>query len=366
MSFVNLTSKVLKKIGEMTFDSIESSSGVFSYKIELQEKVDIKRLCLHSHIIPQCYFASKDNSREDFALGSAKTFRRLDEAETLDRYLEDENLTLFGGKRFDPLKNIGNEWRTLGDIYFFLPRIHFQKNEGNTFLTFFFTDADLNSEKRIKSEIIFEIHRALSFGEKSQVNPYYSFDHQLPGEKEWGRKIKGCLDIFNNGSVGKIVLSRKQIFTSKAQSDLKYQLGKTKIEGNYIFYFKYSEKDAFLSVSPEKLFSVRNGRIEVDALAGSAPRGKSEKEDKENGDQLLRDQKELNEHRFVSDNIIEGLESLGLRPEFTIAESLMKLPYIQHIHSLITSPMGRHTKVLDIIDALHPTPAVGGAPRQLA
>lgn len=366
MSFVNLTSTVLKQIAEMTFDSIESPSGVFSFNIEFQEEVDVKRLCLHSHIIPQCYFASKDKSREDLAIGSAKTFRRLEETETLDKYLEDENVTLFGGKRFDSLKNIGNEWRTLGDLYFFLPRIHFQKITGKTILTFNFTDSDLTEEKKIKPEVIFELHNDLSFGEQSQTNPYYSFDHQLPGEMEWGRKIKSCLDIFSNGKVGKIVLSRKQIFTSKAPSDLKLQLEKTKVEGNYIFYFKYSEEDAFLSVSPEKLFSVKNGRIEVDALAGSAPRGKSKAEDQEIGEQLLRDQKELNEHRFVSDNIIEGLESLGLRPEFTVAESLMKLPYIQHIHSLITSPLGRHTKVLDIIDALHPTPAVGGAPRDLA
>jgi len=366
MKILNLASNILKNLKELSFDKRESLSGVFSYEIELDSMLDLKTLALYTDIYPQCFLASKAGSRSDLALGSTKSFRRLDGNQILDTFLEDEKVVLFGGKRFDPLKNIGNEWRSLGDLYLFLPRLHFTTVNDKTTLKINFVESDLGESRKPKSECLFHIHECLEFSEESQINPYYQYDHQLPSEREWGRKVNGCLNIFTEGKAGKIVLSRKQIFTSKAHSDLKVQLEKTKLEGNYIFYFKYSPEDAFLSVSPEKLFSIRNGRIEVDALAGSTPRGKSNEADDTLAENLLKNQKELNEHRYVSDNIIDSLETLGLKPEFTISESILKLPYIQHIHSLITSPLGRHTNILDLIDTLHPTPAVGGSPKVYA
>ncbi len=366
MSLLNLSANILRLLKEVNFQKKEQDNFVHLWKYNLDSKIDLKSLTLHTSAIPQCFLASKNNQRSDLALGSARTFRRIDEIEVLDQYLEQEDVLLFGGRRFDPLKNIGNEWRTLGDLYLFLPRIHFQNDKDKTTLVFNFIQADIDENGKIKADVLFHIHELLTFNEESQLNPYFAFDHQLPGEREWGRKISGCLNIFSDGRIGKIVLSRKQIFTSKANTDLKTQLAKAEVQGNYIFYFKYSEEDAFLSLSPEKLFSIRNGRIEVDALAGSTPRGKSKADDDRLGNELLSNQKELNEHRFVTDSIIDALTELGLMPEFTVAETLLKLPYIQHIHSLISCPLGRHTKILDLIDKLHPTPAVGGSPREMA
>jgi menaquinone-specific isochorismate synthase len=366
MSFLDLTATILNLLKKQSFQKERGNNHVHIWEHELENVLDLKNLTLHTQALPQCFLASKNTKREDLALGAAKTLRRLDETETLDKYLEQENVQLFGGRRFDPMKNIGNEWRTLGDIYLFLPRIHFITSGNKTKIRINFIENDLIDNGELKPEVLFEIHDTISFTEQSQLNPYFSFDHQLPGESEWGRKINGCLNIFSNGKIGKIVLSRKQIFTAKSNTDLKTQLEKTKVEGNYIFYFKYSEEDAFLSVSPEKLFSIRNGRIEVDALAGSSPRGKSKSDDDRLGDDLLKNQKELNEHRFVTDSIMDSLTELGLKPEFIVAETLLKLPYIQHIHSLISCPLGRHTKILDLMEKLHPTPAVGGSPRELA
>ena len=106
MSLLNLASDILKGLKDFSFENQESLSGVYSYELELESTFDLKTLSLYTDIYPQCFLATKAGNRSDLALGSAKSFRRLDESETLDLYLEDEKVILFGGKRFDPLKNI--------------------------------------------------------------------------------------------------------------------------------------------------------------------------------------------------------------------------------------------------------------------
>jgi menaquinone-specific isochorismate synthase len=124
--------------------------------------------------------------------------------------------------------------------------------------------------------------------------------------------------------------------------------------------------NCFLGASPERLVTVQDGLLIADALAGSAPRGRSPLLDRQLGEELLADPKEQHEHRLVRDFIANSLVDLGLHPQWSTAPRLLQLANIQHLWTPIRTVLPRSVSPLAVVDALHPTPAVAGLPRDLA
>lgn len=134
----------------------------------------------------------------------------------------------------------------------------------------------------------------------------------------------------------------------------------------YIFSFSGRHNSHFIGASPERLLSIRQGRVVTDALAGSAPRGKTPAEDHRLGQQLLNTPKEQQEHQFVLDFIVERLTAEGLAPRFSTPPGLLRLSNIQHLHTPICADLPPQISPLTLVEALHPTPAVAGVPTQTA
>jgi len=133
----------------------------------------------------------------------------------------------------------------------------------------------------------------------------------------------------------------------------------------YVFSVGNGRSQAFLGASPERLVTVHNRELTTDALAGSAPRGKTRQEDAQFASRLLNSPKDNHEHQVVVDFISRQLSTLGLAPE-TAPLRLLQLSNIQHLHTPIRSTVPGDVHVLDVVAALHPTPAVAGLPRDLA
>jgi menaquinone-specific isochorismate synthase len=133
-----------------------------------------------------------------------------------------------------------------------------------------------------------------------------------------------------------------------------------------IFSVGNGEGHSFIGASPEQLLSVTGRALVVDALAGSAPRGRSYDEDGMLAQQLLCSEKERHEHQVVVDFIAQRLRDLGLHPELTTVPTLRRLSNIQHLHTPIRAVVPPHLPALEILAALHPTPAVAGMPGDIA
>jgi menaquinone-specific isochorismate synthase len=102
----------------------------------------------------------------------------------------------------------------------------------------------------------------------------------------------------------------------------------------------------------------------TDALAGSAPRGRNPREDRQLALRLVNSRKEQGEHRMVVDFLASQLEGLGLCPQYPNRPSLLRLSNIQHLHTPIQAMVSGPTHPLHMVEALHPTPAVAGVPTQ--
>ena len=135
--------------------------------------------------------------------------------------------------------------------------------------------------------------------------------------------------------------------------------------GCYVVSTSNGKGQQFISASPERLVSLRNGQLETDALAGSAPRGKTTCDDAKLANRLLTSVKELHEHRVVSQFIHQQLAQLGLHPQ-SAPLRLLQLSNIQHLQTPICAAVPTEIHLLDIVAALHPTPAVAGMPREIA
>lgn len=123
---------------------------------------------------------------------------------------------------------------------------------------------------------------------------------------------------------------------------------------------------SFIGAAPERLVRVSQGVVETEALAGSARRGASASEDAALAAGLQRSEKDLREHRHVIDSIFRRVEPLGVRLEFPDTPGLRKLANVQHLHTPMRAPLPEGVRLLDLVAALHPTPAVGGSPRAAA
>ena len=129
----------------------------------------------------------------------------------------------------------------------------------------------------------------------------------------------------------------------------------------YIFAVGNKQGQNFIGASPERLVSIQNRQLVTDALAGSAPRGKSTSEDVQWANILLKNRKEKREHKVVSDFILEKLKEIGLKP-YQLPLQLLQLSNIQHLWTPIYAHLPKGIEPLDIVAQLHPTPAVAGVP----
>lgn len=134
----------------------------------------------------------------------------------------------------------------------------------------------------------------------------------------------------------------------------------------YAFSIANGEGQSFIGASPERLVSLRAGRLNIDVLAGTAPRGATASEDAQLGRGLLGSAKDRREHGYVYESIRRRLGQLGVEAPEICQPSLKKLQNVQHLHVDLEAELPEGAHLMDFVAALHPTPAVGGMPRETA
>lgn len=123
---------------------------------------------------------------------------------------------------------------------------------------------------------------------------------------------------------------------------------------------------SFIGASPERLVSVADGKLRTEALAGSAPRGRTAPEDAALANQLLRSAKDLREHEMVRDSILRRLLRAGVEGATAGRPRVRQLSNVQHLATPIDATLPPGADILRIVGELFPTPAVGGTPREPA
>ncbi|MDB9490553.1 isochorismate synthase [Dolichospermum circinale CS-534/05] len=210
---------------------------------------------------------------------------------------------------------------------------------------------------------------------KSLINYSITID-QLPincyrkitkNGNKFKNSVSSILEIIESQHLSKIVLADTLDVTNNQDFNLLQSLNNLRqLHPNcHVFSTSNGQGQNFIGASPERLISIHKQQLITDALAGSAPRGKTPIEDTTNANNLVNNTKEKHEHKLVLDFITQHLSQLGLFPQ-VLAPRLRKLSNIQHLWTPITAIVPNNIHPLQIISKLHPTPAVAGAARDIA
>jgi isochorismate synthase len=123
----------------------------------------------------------------------------------------------------------------------------------------------------------------------------------------------------------------------------------------------------FLGATPERLVRVADGSVDISCLAGSIGVGNSEEERLALALRLLASEKDRKEHEFVVRGAVEALQGVADSPRRAPGSPhVVAARSVQHLESTITARTSGAAGVLDLVERLHPTPAVGGYPRDPA
>jgi isochorismate synthase len=281
---------------------------------------------------------------------------------------------LFGGFAFDPLSPHTPLWEGFPDGLLILPRLLFHCNETNAALT-------INSMIQPNTEIhevIEEISVTLqrlnitleqTIARSETVNLQQRLvirDLQAPAN--WMAQVAKTVQMIRDEAFRKVVLARAVQVSNEVQA---FDIGTImrrlceSYPTAYVFAIQRGER-YFVGATPERLICGADGQIQTMALAGSAPRGTTEEEDQRLGNELLQSLKNQEEHRVVVTTIRDVLANICSRVWVADTPHLLKLKNIQHLETAITGSLLPGHSILEAIEDLHPTPAVGGFPRQPA
>ncbi|WP_040229287.1 isochorismate synthase, partial [Bhargavaea cecembensis] len=134
---------------------------------------------------------------------------------------------------------------------------------------------------------------------------------------------------------------------------------------SFLFGIESGDK-LFFGATPERLVEVRGDHAGTACVAGSVRRGKSAGEDRLLGDGLLGDPKNRSEHQYVVSMIGEVFRRLCTDVRIPAGPRLLKVRDIQHLFTPVEGVPVPGKDLLDFVEALHPTPALGGTPREAA
>ena len=263
----------------------------------------------------------------------------------------------FGGFAFVPGAATPVWWRAFGDARWLLPRyLYTERPDGRAWLTMLVPEGERATWPSP------ELPRATPPPAPKPV----ARDEGMPWDA-WLALMHRALDALRKGHLRKVVLARTRRLrwpTSPAPQTLWAKLERA-YPGTYRFLFQPRPGSWLLGATPELLVRVRGRELETMALAGSIARGTTPHEDAQLADRLLHSPKDREEHRLVVHAIQEALApitaSLTIPPE----PRIRRLTHIQHLETPIRGLLHQGS-VLTVVERLHPTPALGGYPREAA
>ncbi|WP_421774834.1 isochorismate synthase [Gracilimonas sp.] len=283
---------------------------------------------------------------------------------------------LLGGFSFFD-HNIGKQWRAFGAGSFNLPEWVLVR-EGKFNVSTVTKNIDpADSETDIYNSFVetFEkLDRICDAGAYSieSKKPFKSEidtpDTDSEDYHKWMNSVENATDLIKSGEFKKIVLARElnvRIKEPVSDTRLLNHLRK-QYPDCYSFLISQDGESSFIGSTPERLASFHDREVLTEGLAGSISRGKTASEDAVLEYELLNSQKDLSEHAFVLDAIEENLQRFSDVFEHPVSPGVKKLSNVQHLYTPVHARIKDGVSRTEVLSRLHPTPAVGGYPREKA
>jgi menaquinone-specific isochorismate synthase len=276
---------------------------------------------------------------------------------------------LYGGFSFtdthtDPGE--GATWERYPGALFVLPAVQLSTTPAGSWLTAAATGPDAGYQAAARLERWRDrLSELVSAGPSPP--PGIADRSYAPPLADWRREINEATGRIERGALRKVVLAQALSVRLSEPVDpaaVLERLGDA-YPDCFRFLFEPDGGGSFFGATPEQLVAVDGREVTTEALAGSIGRGETATEDEWLAEQLRESEKNNHEHDIVVETISEQLD--GLAAEITTGpRTVRKLANVQHLQTPIRARLAGDRHVVDLVEALHPTPAVGGLPPETA
>ena len=190
---------------------------------------------------------------------------------------------------------------------------------------------------------------------------------EQPSRDAFCRLVGMFSGAVGRGRIDKVVLARRLGLRSPVELDVPNALRRLAASApeSTIYAFRRGGR-TFLGATPERLVSTEGRTFRTVAVAGTIRRGADAAEDEELGRALLASEKDREEHAIVVAAIRELLAPVADTLVVAPRPGLMTLRFVQHLVTEISGTVPDAHGLLALGERLHPTPAVGGEPRDVA
>jgi isochorismate synthase len=178
--------------------------------------------------------------------------------------------------------------------------------------------------------------------------------------ESWCALVEQATKRMTDDGLRKVVLAREVTVTADQPFEIDVVLGRLRstYPGCHVFAV-----DGFVGASPELLVSRAGDIVRSHPMAGTAPRGGDPTSDAS----LLASAKDRQEHQITIDMVHDTLLPWCSYLDYEAEPSIVPVANVQHLATIVEGRLSSPApSVLELVRALHPTPAVCGSPRDEA
>jgi isochorismate synthase len=263
-----------------------------------------------------------------------------------------------GGFAYRPDREPGGAWAGFPALLLRVPALAVTRVRGRTFATAMTADA----------EAILATGEATN---KTGVRAPAARKLEVTAVRDpaaWTAAVEIASARLRAGDAEKVVLAREVL--ARGDGVVSAAMVARSLRAAYPSCFTYlitgADGTAFAGASPELLVRRSGDRAFAQPMAGSVARGATDAEDDRLARELEDSAKEAVEHRVVSEFVVEAMRPFA-RSVSARSPEVVRFTNIQHLATSVSAELTHPAaNALELAAALHPTPAVGGWPRDAA
>jgi len=323
---------------------------------------------------PKIYWQGRDRREEVAAIGSCLDLafiEAIDDSKLQQIYQQycqqphGVDVRFYGGVAFD--RTLAS-WPEFGRARFLVPRVELRRQEerGQLLVNLNLNEQSLAQQVQEALAVLAQLCPAQPLLPPQKTEVLSRVD--VPDFSRWSQLVTEVTSPAFNCHTPKVVLSRQSKLHVTQTPDPWTVLAcwQGRNPTSFQFGFQFSPEHSFISCTPERLYRRQQDQLVTEALAGTTVRGLTADEDEKLAQQLLDDHKNSHENQFVGTHIVSELTPLSVQVNADEPLKIFKLNHIQHLHRVIKAQLRHDISDFQLLQSLHPTPAVGGFPKKAA
>ena len=183
-------------------------------------------------------------------------------------------------------------------------------------------------------------------------------------KEQFIEKVNKAKQYILEGDIFQVVPSQRMTADMEGSPFSYYRKLRIKNQSPYMYFIDFDDY-AVLGSSPESLIKAINGKVITNPIAGTRPRGATNEEDTNLENDLLKDEKELAEHKMLVDLARNDVGKVSTFGSISV-DKYIKVEKYKHVMHLVSEVSGNLRNNYTSVDALIsclPAGTVSGAPK---